>query len=83
MPLWGTAHAAATNNPKFLPASEDSKYNKADCYATQSGLSSDDEEERGLAIIEAIKDQTYGNDDTELDTPFEEETESYEETASY
>ena len=52
-------------------------------YATQSGLSSDDEEERGLAIIEAIKEQTYGNDDTELDTPFEEETESYEETASY
>ena len=37
MPLWGTAHAAATNKPKFLPASEDSKYNKADCYATQSG----------------------------------------------
>ena len=37
MPLWGTAHAAATNKPKFLPASEDSTYNKADCYATQSG----------------------------------------------
>ena len=37
MPLWGTAHAAATNKPKFLPASEDSKYNKADAYATQSG----------------------------------------------
>ena len=37
MPLCGTAHAAATNKPKFLPASEDSKYNKADCYATQSG----------------------------------------------
>ena len=37
MPLWGTAEAAATNKPKFLPASEDSKYNKADAYATQSG----------------------------------------------
>ena len=37
MPLWGTAHAAATNKPKFLPASEDSKYNKADVYATQAG----------------------------------------------
>ena len=37
MPLWGTAHAAATNKPKFLPESEDSKYNKRDCYATQAG----------------------------------------------
>ena len=37
MPLWGTAHAAATNKPKFLPASEDSKYNRADAYATQAG----------------------------------------------
>ena len=33
----GTAHAAATNKPKFLPADENSKYNKADCYATQAG----------------------------------------------
>ena len=37
MPLWGTAHAAATNKPKYLPADENSKYNKADCYATQAG----------------------------------------------
>tara|TARA_Y100000296_G_scaffold2684_1_gene3804 strand:+ start:32 stop:640 length:609 start_codon:yes stop_codon:yes gene_type:complete len=37
MPLWGTTHDAATNKPKFLPASEDSKYNKADVYATQAG----------------------------------------------
>jgi hypothetical protein len=37
MALWGTSPDAATNKPKFLPASEDSKYNKADCYATQSG----------------------------------------------
>ena len=37
MPLWGTAHAAATNKPKFLPTDEDSKYTRADCYATQSG----------------------------------------------
>ncbi len=37
MPLWGTAHAAATNKPKFLPASEVSKYNRADAYATQAG----------------------------------------------
>ena len=37
MPLWGTTHDAATNKPKFLPASEDSKYNRADAYATQAG----------------------------------------------
>ena len=37
MPLWGNAHASATNKPKFLPADEDSNYNRADCYATQSG----------------------------------------------
>ena len=37
MPLWGTAHAAATNKPKFLPADENSDYNRADAYATQRG----------------------------------------------
>ena len=37
MPLWGDAHGAATNKPKFLPQDEDSDYNRADCYATQEG----------------------------------------------
>jgi len=37
MPLWGTAHAAATNKPKWLPTDEDSDYTKADSYATNSG----------------------------------------------
>ena len=37
MPLWGNTHGAATNKPKFLPADEDSNYNRADCYATQAG----------------------------------------------
>jgi len=37
MALWGKAHASATNKPKYLPESEDSKYSKADCYATQAG----------------------------------------------
>lgn len=37
MPLWGNAHASATNKPKFLPTDEDSNYNRADCYATQEG----------------------------------------------
>jgi hypothetical protein len=37
MPLWGTAHASDTNKPKFLPADENSDYNKAECYATNAG----------------------------------------------
>ena len=37
MPIWGTAHASATNKPKFLPADENSDFNKADAYATQRG----------------------------------------------
>ena len=37
MPLWGDAHGAATNKPKFLPQDENSNYNRADCYATQEG----------------------------------------------
>ena len=37
MSLWGDAHGAATNKPKFLPQDEDSNYNRADCYATQAG----------------------------------------------
>ena len=37
MPLWGTAHASATNKPKFLPTDEDSDYARADGYATQAG----------------------------------------------
>ena len=37
MPLWGDAHAASTNKPKFLPQDENSDYNRADCYATNAG----------------------------------------------
>ena len=37
MSLWGDAHGAATNKPKFLPQDENSNYNRADCYATQAG----------------------------------------------
>ncbi len=39
MSLWGTAHAAANNKPKFLTTDEDSDYTKQDCYATQGGWS--------------------------------------------
>jgi len=37
MPLWGTAHAAATNKPKFAPTDEDSDYKRGDVYATNAG----------------------------------------------
>ena len=37
MPLWGTTHDAVTNKPKFLPTDEDSKYTRADSYATNAG----------------------------------------------
>ena len=37
MALWGTTAAADNNKPKFLPADEDSDYNKAECYATNAG----------------------------------------------
>ena len=37
MSSWGTAHASATNKPKFLPEDENSKYTRADCMATESG----------------------------------------------
>ena len=37
MALWGKAHASASNKPKFLPTDEDSKYTRADSYATQQG----------------------------------------------
>ena len=37
MPLWGKEPDAATNKPKYLPASEDSDYNRADSYATNDG----------------------------------------------
>jgi hypothetical protein len=37
MALWGTAHAAANNKPKFLTTDENSDYTRADSYATQGG----------------------------------------------
>ena len=37
MPLWGTAHASASNKPKFAPTDENSDYKKGDIYATQAG----------------------------------------------
>ena len=37
MPLWGTAHASATNKPKFLPNDVNSKYDVTKVIATNRG----------------------------------------------
>ena len=37
MALWGTAHASASNKPKYLPDNKDSNYDVTACYADQSG----------------------------------------------
>ena len=37
MPLWGTAHAATTNKPKFCPNDVNSKYDRRFVYASNAG----------------------------------------------
>ena len=37
MPLWGTAHAATTNKPKFCPNDVNSPYDRTRVYADSSG----------------------------------------------
>lgn len=37
MALWGTSPDVATNKPKWCPTDENSKHNRGDVYATQSG----------------------------------------------
>ena len=37
MPLWGTAHASASNKPKWLPDDANSDYDKTKVFANQSG----------------------------------------------
>ena len=37
MPLWGTAHAATTNKPKFCPNDVNSPYDKTRVYADSTG----------------------------------------------
>ena len=37
MPLWGTAHAATTNKPKFCPNDVNSPYDRTRVYADNSG----------------------------------------------
>ena len=77
MALWGTSPDAVTNKPKFLPASEDSKYNKADCYATQSGWvmeaghpsSGNGNTSATPEVLVAIKGLAGATDDTGLKAP--------------
>ena len=37
MPLWGTSPDVATTRPKWCPTDEDSKHNRGDVFANQSG----------------------------------------------
>ena len=77
MPLWGTAHAAATNKPKFLTTDEDSDYTRQDSYATQGGWAmragtpsqGNDNTSADPEILVAIGDLAGSTDTTGLRAP--------------
>ena len=77
MALWGTAHASATNKPKFLPTDEDSDYCRADSYATQQGWamqaghvsSGNDNTSADPEVLVAIGDLAGSTDTTGLRAP--------------
>ena len=77
MPLWGTAHAAATNKPKFLTTDEDSDYTRQDSYATQGGWAmragtpsqGNDNTSAVPEIVVAIGDLAGSTDTTGLRAP--------------
>jgi hypothetical protein len=76
MPLWGTAHAAATNKPKFLPEDENSDYSRADSYATQAGwvmqngaATGNDNASADLEVLVAIGGLAGATDTTGLRAP--------------
>jgi len=77
MPLWGTAHASATNKPKFLPEDENSDYKKGDVYATNSGwvqragtsASGNDNTSAQAEVLVAIGDLAGSSATTGLRTP--------------
>ena len=77
MALWGTAHASATNKPKFLPTDEDSDYSRADSYATQQGWamqaghvsSGNDNTSADPEVLVAIGDLAGSTDTTGLRAP--------------
>ena len=77
MALWGTAHAAATNKPKFLTTDEDSDYTRQDSYATQGGWAmragtpsqGNDNTSADPEILVAIGDLAGSTDTTGLRAP--------------
>jgi len=77
MPLWGTAHAAATNKPKFAPTDEDSDYKRGDVYATNAGwvrqagtkASGNDNTDATPEILVAIGDLAGSSSTTGLRAP--------------
>ena len=77
MPLWGTAHASASNKPKFEPTSEDSDYKRGDVYATQAGwvrqagtkASGNDNTSANPEVLVAIGDLAGSSSSTGLRTP--------------
>ena len=76
MPLWGTAHASATNKPKFLTTDENSDYSRADSYATQAGwvmqngaATGNDNASADLEVLVAIGGLAGATDTTGLRAP--------------
>ena len=77
MPLWGTAHASASNKPKFTPTTEDSDYKRGDVYATQAGwvrqagtkASGNDNTSADPEVLVAIGDLAGSSSSTGLRTP--------------
>ena len=77
MALWGTAHAAANNKPKFLTTDEDSDYTRQDSYATQGGWAmragtnsqGNDNASADPEILVAIGDLAGSTDTTGLRAP--------------
>ena len=77
MSLWGTAHAAANNKPKFLTTDEDSDYTKQDSYASQGGWAmragtasqGNDNTSADPEVLVAIGDLAGSTDTTGLRAP--------------
>lgn len=77
MPLWGTAHASATNKPKNYPTDENSDYNRRTIFANQSGwvmqagtpASGNDNTDAQEEVLVAIGNLAGSTDTTGLRAP--------------
>ena len=77
MALWGTAHASASNKPKFAPTDENSDYKRGDVYATQAGwvrqagtkASGNDNTSANPEVLVAIGDLAGASSSTGLRAP--------------